>query len=747
MREIEKKSSAVRHFAKLPAAVLVASAIGSVAVHAEEVKPAPKTEKVLAPIKVEADRQTDPNGTGSTYKAEFTTVGRTPAAVRDIPQATTSVTQMLMRDRDANTLKEALYNAPGITFNASEGGNSGDGIVMRGFAATNDIFLDNFRDAAQYNRDTFFIDRVEILRGPASMLYGKGSTGGVINQVSKTPFQSDLYSVSGTIGSHNFLRFEGDFNKGLSETSGLRVNMMKQKADSFREGAEQNRWGVAPSVKFGIGTPTEITVGFLHYEEDNIPDYGVPYFRGEPLPIADKFFGLTAIDRERNKVNAGTLDIQHRFAPGVTLHNATRLGKYETDMRASAPRLNTTVTGGELTDASKITRGRPLRLREQDIASNLTDLTFKLDTGALRHELVTGLELTREKLDLTSRAHGVNAQGGNLTCTLPEGTVGNPGANTPVACAPLVTTAIGKVSAQTTGLFIQDLIALNPQFKVLLGARYDRFKTEVDTRPQVGPNAGKVIDARQRKESVWSTRAGLIWQPDSTQSYYAAYGTSFNPSAEAYALDRLGMNTPPEKNKNYEIGAKWDLLNKQLSLRTAIFNTIKTNERQTDVTNTTPSEDYLLSGQRSTKGIELEAAGQINEHWSVFAGYAYMNPRIDKSDVAANVGKRPPNAPSHTANVWTSYRFNDSWKVGFGANSMGKRFADRYSNGSLLANNMSLPAFTRWDGMVEYTHRDLSAQLNVYNLSNKRYYEGFYPGFVTPGTDRSARLTVSYKFW
>ncbi|WP_269532598.1 TonB-dependent siderophore receptor [Chitinimonas sp. BJYL2] len=746
MREIEKKTSAVRHFAKLPAAMLVAGAV-STAFAAETVPTG--EEKALAAVKVEADRARDPNGTADTYNADFTTVGRVPSAIRDVPQATTSITNRVLQERDANTIKEALYNAPGITFNASEGGNSGDGIVMRGFSASNDIFLDNFRDGAQYNRDTFFVDRVEVLRGPASMLYGKGSTGGVINQVSKTPFQSDLHTVSATVGSDDFRRVEGDFNKGLSDTSGLRVNVMKQEAGSFREGVEQNRMGIAPAIKFGIGTPTEVTLSYLHYEEDNVPDYGVPYFKGQPMPTTDKFFGLTAIDSEDNKVDVLTFDIQHRFAPGVVLRSVTRAGNYDTDLRASAPRLNTTVTGGQLTDASVITRGRPLRKRDQEILSNLTDMTFRLDTAGIRHEVVAGLELTRETVEILSRAHGVNAAGQAQPCATPAGTVGNPNVNAPVVCAPLVVTSVGDVSAETGALFMQDVMSLTPQIKLLVGARYDRFKTGVETRPQVGVNAGKVIDVRNRTEHIWSLRTGLIWQPDSMQSYYASFGNSFNPSAEAYALDVAGSNTPPEKNKNYEIGAKWDLFDKQLAVRTAIFDTIKTNERQTDVTDTTPTVDYLLSGQRSTKGIELELAGQITDAWAVFAGYAYMNPRIDKSGptTQGNIGKRPPNAPSHTGNLWTTYKIGSDWKVGLGANYLGLRFADRYSNGSALNNTTHLPAFTRWDASVEYTHRNLSAQLNLYNLADKPYFEGMYPGFATPGINRSARLTVSYKYW
>jgi catecholate siderophore receptor len=741
----------IRAYAKPP---LAATALGALLLplwaQAQEPAPSNPTE-----IHVQASRQSDPNSTADTYNAPYTTVGRTPSAIRDVPQATTSITRRVIEERDANSLKEALYNAPGITFNASEGGNSGDGIVMRGFSASNDIFLDNFRDAAQYNRDTFNLDRVEVLRGPSSMLYGKGSTGGVINQVSKTPFQSDLYSLTGTVGSYGFKRVEGDFNKGLSDTAGLRVNVMKQQANSYRAGAEQNRWGIAPSVKFGIGTPTEITASYLRYEEDNVPDYGVPIIAptlvnapnpGTPIPRTDRFYGLTALDREQNRNHVFSLDINHRFDGRLSLHNATRVGNYKTDLRATAPGLQLrpgeTPASYVYSDTSPVVRSRKLRLREQDIRSNQTELNARFDTGSVRHEALLGVELTRETVLITGRAYPTGA-----SCTLPTTTVGGANPDVPVNCPPLVHTSYGDVTADTRALFTQDLINLDNQWKLLVGGRFDRFRTAVQTRPQTGANAGKVIDVRERTETVWSGRAGLIWQPDSTQSYYAAVGSSFNPSAEAYALDPLGANTPPEKNRNYELGAKWDLFEKQLALRTALFRTVKTNERQTDVTNTTPADDYLLSGQRSTTGVELEAAGQITDAWQVFAGLAFMRPRIDQSNRAGNVGKTPPNAPRYTVNLWTTYQLDAHWKLGFGGNAVGKRYADRYSNGSPLANDRWLPGYVRWDASVEYAHRNLSAQLNLYNLADKRYYEAYYPAFATPGMARSARLSVTYKFW
>jgi len=229
---------------------------------------------------------------------------------------------------------------------------------------------------------------------------------------------------------------------------------------------------------------------------------------------------------------------------------------------------------------------------------------------------------------------------------------------------------------------------------------------------------------------------GIIYQPTDTQSYYASYGTSFNPSADTYSLDPLGSNTPPEKSRNMEIGAKWDLLDGNLMLRTAIYRTEKTNERNTDL-ESSPSQ-YLLSGRRHTDGIEFEVAGRLTPEWEVFGGVSLMNARIDESN-SGNQGLRPGNAPKYTANLWTTYKLRGGWKIGAGFDSVGERTpVDNYTN--------IAPGYTRWDALVEYAYEKYTIKLNVFNLFNKKYADALYRGFYTPGTDRAAQLTLNYKF-
>ncbi|WP_288843723.1 TonB-dependent siderophore receptor [uncultured Deefgea sp.] len=736
-----RDKSGIRHFAKFPAAAALFSAVAG-GVHANEA--------VLAPVEVSAEASQ--NGTSNTYNAPTVSVGRMQQDTLDVPQSVTTITQELMHDQDANTVKEALRNAVGVTFNAAEGGASGDGIRIRGFGASNDLYLDSFRDAAQYNRDTFFIDSVEVLRGPASMLFGRGSTGGVVNQVSKKAFKGDLNQVTTTLGTDAYYRAEGDFNKAINDNTAIRLNVMGQKADSFREGAEMNRWGVAPTVTFGIGEPTQLSVMYLHYEENNVPDYGVPYYRkassihgtDQPIGNVDQFYGLRDFDSEDTVADMLSLNFQHQITPNLLLKNGTRLGKYQLDLRASAPGLQFASPSDALSDSTKVTRGRKLRMRDQEIISNQTDVLWDVETGTIRHSILAGMELTREKLtstgrmqlDLTGTAKPNDA--GLRPCIMPSTTVGNPNLGGAPNCSAPVNTVAAHSTADTVAFYLQDMIDLNPHWKVLLGARYDHFKAETInesfTKLPAAINTG-------RTDNVWSWRTGLIYQPTAVQSYYVSYGTSFNPSAEAYSTDPKSALTDPEKNANYEIGAKFNLYDGRLALRTAIFRTEKTNERQTDIE---PGvvKPYLLSGRRYTDGIELEAAGQLSADWQIFAGVALMDPviaEITNPQRKYQEGNLPDNAPRYTANLWTTYQIDGNWKVGGGFNAMGKRYTN-------LDNIVNLPGYVRWDAMAEWNHRDVSVQLNVYNLFDTDHYEGLYQGFTLPGTQRSARLSASYKF-
>jgi catecholate siderophore receptor len=283
---------------------------------------------------------------------------------------------------------------------------------------------------------------------------------------------------------------------------------------------------------------------------------------------------------------------------------------------------------------------------------------------------------------------------------------------------------------------------------VLVGARRDTLRADYQRAATASEiSAGDARDRFfSRNDNVWSYRTGLIYQPSDTASYYASYGTSFNPSAELYALDTPGANTDPEKNRNIEIGAKWDLLDGNLMFRTALFRSEKTNERNTDLAETSLTEN-LLSGKRHTDGIEFELAGRITPRWEIFGGLALMRARIDAAtlDQRNQVGSRPINTPPYTANLWATYRLTEGWRIGGGVEAAGFRNANLPNAAGTSTLNV-VPKYYRLDGMVEYQAEKYSVKMNVFNLLNKDYYEGVYAGHTVPGTQRAVQLTLSTKF-
>lgn len=658
-----------------------------------------------------------------TYQAGVTTSGKVALPARDIPQSLTTVTSQLMKDQGADTMKDALRNVAGLTFNAGEGGRIGDNITLRGYSAVGDLYLDNLRDVAQYNRETFNLDRIEILRGSASMLYGRGSTGGLINQVSKQPFLGDRGSVAMTYGSYAYRRVTADVNQQVGETTAVRINAMKTQANSFRNSVESERWGIAPSFAWGLGTPDELVLSYYKLKENNIPDFGIPYFNGRPVPVpVNRYYGLANADYERNDTGIATAAYTHRFSQDTNVRTVLRFADYDRDLWAVAPRL----AGGTsfLTDNTVVNRQRQARGGTERTLTSQTDFTTKFEALGMKHQALLGAELVRE----AAQRWNYTSAGAN-----PSATLGNPD---PFPVLPgnyfSTITRTGNVfyKAHTIGLYGQDIVEFAPKWKAVVGARYDRFRAEYDRPDPQGDLA--------RTDNVLSTRAGLLYQPDDTVSYYASYGTSFNPSAELYALDDRGTNTPPEKSRNIEAGIKWELYGGDLSMRTAIFRSQKTNERNTDLA--VSVEQNLLSGKRHTDGVEFEAAGRITRQWEVFTALAVMKANIDAAtgQQANTLDKIPLNTPSYTFNVWSVYRIGD-WRVGGGIEGAGFRYANN-------TNTTGLPAYARWDGIIAYEQPKYTLRLNLYNITDTKYYEGVYQGHTIPGLVRTVRLTGEYRF-
>ena len=698
----------------------------------------------LQEVRVKSRTETDEYNPGTA-----TIGGKAPAALRDIPQTITVVNRAVLDAQGANSLQEALRNVPGISISAGEGGAIGDNINLRGFSARTDVFLDGFRDRGQYTRDTFSLDAVEVLKGPSSMLFGRGSTGGVINQVSKKPQRADLTEVGLTLGTENYKRATLDVNRGLSETSAFRVAVMAQDSESTRDVVSVERFGLAPSLRLGMGTPTEITLSALLQRGRDVPDYGVPFLRNgsdtvgavrTPAAVpANRYFGY-ADDYFNQDVAVLTATVQHRFSDRLTLRNQTQLSRSTTE--ASPTPLGTVSVVDGAPDGTLVLHGTPLSLLEavrgertrhftDRSLANQTDLIAKFDTGGVAHTLTTGAEIGWDRYEVT-----------NYNWTVPDGTVnlGDP----VLMNRPGTTTEFSKGDnkSSTLALYANDEIALTTQWKLVAGLRWDRFKPEATTIEDLDTTPVSTT-LRPETQTFVSTRAGLIYQPTLTQSYYVSLGTSFNPTGETLTVNERDVALDPEKNRSFEIGAKWDLLDGGLSVNGALFRVDKTNARTRDpVTGLNQ-----LDGEVRVQGLELGITGRVLPQWQLFAGYTLLDGKVLKSiDVGSNLdagllseGKTLQNTPRHSATLWSTYELGGGWEVGGGVVASSDRWVNNFETAKI-------EGYTRLDATLAYKQPTWDVRLNLLNLNDELYHEVASGGRATPAEGRQVRVTTNFRF-
>lgn len=681
----------------------------------------------------------------STLKASETSIGKGKQAIRDIPQSVTVMTERLLDDRNLDDFREVLRTTAGVTFQAGETGE--EDIRLRGFSLgqAGDIYVDGLRDAPLIERDTFNLDRVEVLKGSASMLFGKGSTGGVVNQVSKQPFLLDQHEVNTTIGTGKELRVTGDFNLKTGDDAALRINAMFQNADN--KGATDNKRGIAPTYRWGIGLRDEFSVGLYYLETDKNPSYNHPWFlnplgngKNEILEVlpAENFYGLDS-DYNRTKTTAATFSHTHRFDQDSELKTTVRHGQYERELWSSVVRFAGGTTLDNLNPNTVITRTPKGRVGYSDLTQVQSDYSTAFDALGMKHKLLTGVDFNYEHAKRNQNFAGAAS---GLTTTV--GTPDNGDWRADTRGVPPLT----HFDARSLGLYAQDTMALSETLKLVAGLRFDRFNASY-TDP-----AGNNLKI---SENLWSPRVGLLFQPSATASYYASFGTSYNTSGDTYqyALGSFAAggnnaktaNTPPEKSRNLEIGAKWDLFDNRALFGVALFQSEKYNERNTDPDSAATQQ--LLSGKRYARGMEFNLAGRITPAWEIFYNHTWIpSARITKSNQAANAagtgaqveGDRPGLTPKHSASLWTAYKLSPAWRVGAGLNFRSEQSPEG-------ARHVVADSFVTVDAMAEYVINDShTLKLNVTNLTDELYADGLYRGFYQPGAPRRVQLTLTSLF-
>jgi catecholate siderophore receptor len=684
-------------------AVAFSFALASHAVAAEPKKEEPIT---LPPVVVQDQ--------GNPYAVPQSSLSKFPEPLIDTPQSITIVPQKLVEEQAGTTLRDALRNVPGITATAGEGGGAqGDVFTLRGFNARNDMFIDGVRDSGSYFRDSFNFESVEVLKGPSSTYFGRGSTGGIINQVSKTPRLDPSYNGIFTAGGDLFLRGTIDVNQPIPQVlpnAALRINLMAHRDDVVeRDKIENKRLGFAPSIAFGLGTPTQLTLSYLLQHEDNIPDYGFPYLNGSPLRTdRSTFFGLTKEDHEETMVNIGTLRLDHRFNDTFNVRNTLRYSHVDRD---------SAVTNATAVLPDTLNRSRPQRDTQESILSNQTDLTAKFDTYGFKHTATTGVEVSRETFDVLRWAS-----------TGPNTTINNPNNNQ--LPNPKTLAADSDTSASGFGIYAADQIKLNPYFDLVGGVRWDYFDADVKD--------DFLNDKRKQIDKMWSYRGGLVFHPTGSQSYYFSYGTSFNPSAEGIALSPATNGTPPEKNEIFEVGAKLEFFGGALSLQSAVFRIDKTNARTPNPDD--PTLPNVVTGKQRSQGFELGLTGRLLPGLNIFSGYTFLDTEILKDTNTAIIGNEIANVPTHSANVWATYDFLEKWQIGGGPSYVGGRVSNN-------ANANRIPGFVRWDSTIAYQiTRNIQLRFNAINLTNQLYFDSVAGSKAVPAAGRTFILSAGFKF-
>jgi catecholate siderophore receptor len=687
-------------------------------------------------VKDVAERADGPvQGYRAGRSATFT---KTDTPLKEVPASVTIVPTDLMKDQAMQSMADVFRYVPGAL--THQGESNRDQVVLRGNTTSADFFVDGVRDDAQVFRDLYNVERVEVLKGPGGMAFGRGGAGGVVNRVTKMPIFGKVGEASVTAGSERQLRGTVDVGNKASETLAWRLNAMAENADSFRDGVELKRYAINPTLTFMPGASTAFTVGYEHLDDRRTADRGNPSFNGLPFLInRNTFFGNADQSTAESKVDGLYAILSHELASGSQLKNTFRITHYDKFYQNVYPGSAVSAAGA----AGTLTISGYNNYNRRTNTFNQTDLVTRLVAGGIEHRLLTGIELGHQ--DSFSRRNDA-VFGAATFQNLPNVPAANPVATASrFAPNPNGSSALNRVKSNIFAAYVQDQMALSKDWKLLAGLRYDRFKVDSDDQ-RVVVGATPLTDL-SRTDSEFSPRVGLIWSPSNRQSYYASYSYSFLPSGETLSLASTTANLAPEQAKNYELGAHWDL-QPNLQLSAAVFRTDKDNVRVADPVNL---GSFLKSGKQRVTGFELGLQGDVTSNWQVYGGYTDLNARIlqpissgTSTSVGAIIpaGRKLALVPEHALSVWNKVNLG----AGVGAALGVIRQSDSFAT---ISNAVKLPAFTRIDAALYYTFADAKTRLalNVENLADKTYFPTAHAdNNITVGTPRTVRLTLATRF-
>jgi catecholate siderophore receptor len=657
-------------------------------------------------------------GTRIEYGVRKTSIAtKTNTDVKDIPQALTVVSSGQIEDQQLRSVGDMLLFVPGASYNAGEGNR--DTLVLRGNSSTADFFVDGVRDDVQYFRDFYNVDRVEVLKGPNAMTFGRGGGGGIINRVLKRPSLGTYRSLTASADGWGDLRFTGDVDQPLGGNAGVRLNAMYEDGDSFRRHVDLKRYGINPTAAGVVGGNTRIDLSYEHFYDRRTADRGVPADGDEPIKgFRRTFFGDPDDSFSRANVDVATLAVEHSFSEGLTLRNHTLLGDYDKFYQNIYPTGFSAATG-------LVTLGAYNNATTRRNLFSQTDLVWENRLGGIDQTLLFGFEVGRERS--RNRRETGSFPGGN---TAP---ITDPTVDIRVIFAPDADDANNRVRATVAAAYVQDQIRPAEWLEIIAGLRFDSFRLHVDDFSLAG--GGEFA----RRDNLWSPRLGVVLKPREDLSIYASYSRSYLPQSgdQFSGLDATRAALKPERFDNYELGAKWEVLHGLLATA-AIYQLDRTNTRAADPVDPTR---IVLTGAQRSRGLELGLERSVTSRWLVSAGYTLQKAEITETTSAAPKGREVPLVPRHSFSLWNRYDVTKQLGVGLGIIARTKSYAS-------ISNNVKLPGYARVDAALYYKLPwGMEAQLNVENLFDAHYFPtANNDNNIAPGAPRSVRVTLGYRF-
>lgn len=742
---------------------------------AKAVSPAPQapTEPVPATPKGVGEKNANPYANpNAPYKVESSASGKLTEPLVNTPRTVTAIPKEVIEEKKNKDLRDLARDTPGLTIGSAEGGNAYGAFAIRGFKANNDIFIDGIRNPGNVIPDVFSVEQIEIYKGPSGGIAGRSTIGGALNIITKQPdLHDDFAIVTTTVGTDETFRSTIDVNEAVNPDFAVRANLMYDQHDvAGRDITESERWGGLLSATARLTDDLKVTLDYYHYRNDAIPDWGVPVLTRTDsvppppanippnaihLPITEfgfpreMYVGMVGLDFFKEAADIGTATVEYKISDGLKLTNKTRIGESEVDYVA------TSMEG--IPDVH-----HPQRDQEAKLYANQTELNAKFWTGPVKHNLVAGMEVSREEFrrysyTVTNCYDNVAPTPANATAwNCPNGTTAAPRAFPPNPYSP-IDTIIGKAftydaTVDTIGLYLGDTIHLSKQWIVNGGVRFDDFE-----RDQVGTgtNTAKV------QADLFSWHAGIVYKPIPIASLYAAYATTESPigseldstGAQYNGLSSTLVNAPPQEAQSVEVGTKWELFDQRLLATAAIF--------QTDVDHARTNDSAATSsflGEYRVRGIELSVAGNITEDWSVFGGLVLLDTKVLASSTDQDIGRRLANIPLAQFSLMSKYQVTDMLALGGVVTYGGEVYA-----GHLAANasNNHTVDWWRFDAFAEIEiTKNIELEITGLNLTNELYYDAIYQAqglqtstsntdngtfaFVAPG--RAGYATIKWKY-